>query len=122
MFRTAVLEDLKDLLSIENDCWSPTLRATEDTIRNRILTYPEGQFIAEVNGKVCGVLYTQRIDDVECMISAGFGSQQQHHVATGRYAQLLAINVRPGTVTHTYIHTYIHIHYNCNASIIFINQ
>ena len=96
MIRTANIDDLPCLLEIESLSWVEPLRASAAIIANRISTYPSGQFVVEVDGKVRGVLYTQRIQNVDEMCRLGFNSQAALHTPTGKYVQLLAINVLPG--------------------------
>ena len=91
--RQATLNDVPTLMAIEKRCWKPHLQATEDTIRERIMRYPQGQYVIELDSIVHGVLYTQRIRDVEEMIACGFSKQASMFDAGGEYLQLLAINV-----------------------------
>lgn len=99
MIRNATLSDMSCLVAIEEVSWKPHLRASADTIRRRISVYPAGQFIVEVDGVVKGVLYTQRIRDVDEMTSKGFAGQASMHDPAGEYVQLLAINVPTGNTT-----------------------
>ena len=96
MIRNATSADLPSLMAIEELSWKPHLRASVDTIRHRLSSYPEGQFIVEVDGVVKGVLYTQRIRDVDEMTGRGFEGQASLHDPAGEIIQLLAINVPAG--------------------------
>lgn len=91
--RLANKSDIKDLLEIEAKCWSPSLRASKDTILLRIATYPEGQFVLDVDGKARGILYTQRITNVEALLSGTYSSQFGLHTPSGDIVQFLAIAV-----------------------------
>ena len=93
LLRKATESDIPMLLCIEKRSWKPHLQATEEIIRDRILKYPQGQFIVELDSVVRGVLYTQRIRDVDEMTSAGFSKQSSMYDPNGKYVQLMAINV-----------------------------
>ena len=96
MIRNATLDDIPVLIAIEELSWKPNLRASVDSIRQRISRYPLGQYVVEVDGLVKGVLYTQRVCYVNDIVSKGFAGQACLHDPTGEYVQLLAINVPSG--------------------------
>ena len=91
--RSATQADVKELLEIEAKCWSEELRTEREIIESRIARYPEGQFVVEHNGKVKGVLYTQRIKATADLVNGKYSSQFQLHNATGNTVQFLAIAV-----------------------------
>jgi hypothetical protein len=91
--RTATLKDIPDLLNLENLCWEQNLRADFETIYNRIDKYAEGQFVVEKDGKVIGVLYTQKIKRKEELPTTNFANQGNLHDPSGRIVQLLSIAV-----------------------------
>jgi polyketide synthase PksM len=111
MIRSAKFEDVPALLTLEELSWKEHLRASEATIVDRISKYSNGQYIAEVDGVVRGVLYTQRIRDVNEMTSMGFAKQASLHDPNGSFIQLLAINVPPiakGILVVCFIYTISH--------------
>ena len=93
ILREATLDDVPALVGIEKRCWKSHLQANEESIRERIVRYPQGQYVVELDSFVRGVLYTQRIRDVEEMIDCGFSKQALMFDEGGEYLQLLAINV-----------------------------
>lgn len=64
IIRGARQSDVPDLLRIDEEIW-PGFRASEEMFRSRINTFPEGQFVAILNGEVVGSTFTQRINYVE---------------------------------------------------------
>lgn len=93
--RLAREEDLPALLTLEQQCWAAPLRTAPDEIKNRVLRYPDGQLVLEMDGVVCGVIYSQRIhnlDDLEGITSDRVG---QLHAGGAPILQLLALNILP---------------------------
>ena len=111
ILREATLDDVPALVGIEKRCWKSHLQANEESIRERIVRYPQGQYVVELDSFVRGVLYTQRIRDVEEMIACGYSKQESLFDPNGEYVQLMAINVPPllGIVHIFYINHYCHL-------------
>jgi hypothetical protein len=89
--RQATTNDIEVLLELERKCWLPHLRATSDDILSRLTKYPQGQYVAEDNNKIYGVLYTQRIKSINSLIQGNFKDQFSLHHEPGEYILLLAI-------------------------------
>jgi len=102
MIRTATIDDLPELVSLEELSWSPHLRASAAALLSRVTTYPQGQYVVEVDRVVRGVLYTQRIKDVDEMTERGFAAQASLHDPSGSFVQLMAINVPRGKLDMIY--------------------
>jgi acyl transferase domain-containing protein/acyl carrier protein/ribosomal protein S18 acetylase RimI-like enzyme/protein-L-isoaspartate O-methyltransferase len=95
LIRPARFDDLDRLVELEDACWPEKLRSSRQDIRQRIETLPEGQLLLELEGRVCGAIYSQRIDDVDLLDGHTSGTVAGLHSPTGRVAQLLAVNVFP---------------------------
>jgi acyl transferase domain-containing protein/SAM-dependent methyltransferase/nucleoside-diphosphate-sugar epimerase/acyl carrier protein len=93
--RLATQEDLPQLLALEEACWTQALRAPADTLLARIERFPRGQFALELDGRVVGALYTQRIASVEALAACTFAQAQDLHEDHGEVLQLLAVSVLP---------------------------
>lgn len=93
--RAMAREDIPALLDIDARCWPEPLRLTREQIERRHRTFSDGQFVVEYEGRVAGVLYTQRIDDLDAVLRRRHADYAEAHVASGRYWQLLAISVHP---------------------------
>ncbi|MGR3219883.1 MAG: SDR family NAD(P)-dependent oxidoreductase [Candidatus Anammoxibacter sp.] len=93
--RNPVLGDLSDLLQMENECWTKPLRSSPETIRQRIERFSEEHFVYELNGRVVGVIYSQRIQSIEDLKAVNFRNVSSLHSAQGNITQLLALNVLP---------------------------
>ncbi len=93
--RHARLEDLPALEILEEKCWPEALRTSKERLRRRIERYSEGQFVLEMNGQIVGVIYSQRIDDPDMLAAASDDNVEELHIASGRFAQLLAANIAP---------------------------
>lgn len=59
--RNAKMADIPALLAIDEEIW-PQFRATPEMFQSRVETFPEGQFVAMLNGQVVGSVFTQLID------------------------------------------------------------
>ncbi|KVP12485.1 hypothetical protein WJ84_21725 [Burkholderia ubonensis] len=93
--RAMTPDDIPALLEIDARCWPEPLRLSRAAIERRHRTFAEGQFVVEYRGQVAGVLYTQRIDDLDAVLRVRHADYADAHVADGRYWQLLAISVHP---------------------------
>jgi hypothetical protein len=56
MIRHVLPRDLDECFAVETSGFLPEEAATRETIRLRIETFPEGFLVAELNGKVVGIL------------------------------------------------------------------
>jgi ribosomal protein S18 acetylase RimI-like enzyme len=60
--RKANIEDIPQILAVEEEAWPVGLRATEEMYRARIETFPKGTLVAEIEGKIQGVVVTQIVN------------------------------------------------------------
>ena len=102
------LADLPMLLRVESECWIEPLRASEAELRQRLLTYPQGHCLLEMNddlhqhrvtqnssSQIVGVIYSQRIQKVESLLHTNFRDVAALHTPAGPIVQPLAVNVLP---------------------------
>jgi len=54
--RNVTIEDLDIVTQIEATCFPPTEAASKEKIKDRILTYPNGFILAEVEGDIAGFI------------------------------------------------------------------
>lgn len=94
LVRYAAEGDLDRLCELEKLCWQHT-RTPKQRIRARLQKYPQGQFVLERTGRVLGVIYSQRIADVDALDEANATNVHRLHHDAGSNIQLLAINVDP---------------------------
>jgi len=57
--RKARIDDLEDILLVEKEAWPKGLRASQKMYESRLETFPQGTFVAKVNGKIEGVVVTE---------------------------------------------------------------
>ena len=93
--RYAQADDIPALILLENSCWEKGLRATATAIRKRIQRYPQGQLVLETDNRVAGVIYSQRIHNMDEVKAATMKNVEKLHSNDGKLVQLLAINVFP---------------------------
>jgi 3-oxoacyl-(acyl-carrier-protein) synthase/non-ribosomal peptide synthetase component F/acyl carrier protein len=93
--RAARNEDVSALVRLEKRCWAAGMRATTKMIHDRILRHPDGQLVLDLNGKLKGCIYSQRIDRVESLEEASFKTAPKLQTKQGPIVQLLALNVAP---------------------------
>ena len=93
--RRAVNLDEARVRKIDQECWSSNLWLKDKEFKWYFENYREGQFVVEVNEKVVGCLFTQRIEeetDIERKTSKDLSSL---HSGKGKIVQLLRISVSP---------------------------
>ena len=93
--RYAQENDLPALEQLEEQCWAPALRTPVSRLKQRIRRYPEGQLALEMNHKVVGIVYSQRITNSEDLINASIKTVEKIHQQDGRIVQLLGVNILP---------------------------
>jgi 3-oxoacyl-(acyl-carrier-protein) synthase/N-acetylglutamate synthase-like GNAT family acetyltransferase len=95
MIRNANLRDVPALVELEKRCWKNGLNMGEDIIFERIQIYPEYQHVLELEGAVCGVLYTQRVPSLEDCDTWTYtqAAKAQCHDPQGPLLQLVSIAV-----------------------------
>ncbi|NET57684.1 MAG: aminotransferase class III-fold pyridoxal phosphate-dependent enzyme [Symploca sp. SIO2E6] len=93
--RHPTIEDLPDLVALETLCWSENLRVDNEEIQRRILQYPQGQFVLELEGKMLGAIYSQRIDNAQLLENKTYTEVPLLHNESGVVVQLLAVNILP---------------------------
>lgn len=94
--RQAFESDLSSLVRIEEESWKE-LRVSPEVLQHRILSYPEGQWVATTleDDKAVGVIYTQRVASHEELLASSFARQHVLHQRSGRVLQLLGVAVLP---------------------------
>lgn len=95
LVRHARPEDLPELVRLEEACWPVTLRASPERIARRVDFYPQGQFILELDGRVAGVIYSQRIIEITQLGGLPDVEAEMLHPPNGPVLQLLVANVDP---------------------------
>lgn len=88
-------EDLPALVRLEEECWPLPLCSSPDEIRERIERFPEGHCVLVMEGRVVGVLYSQRIAYSGLLQKTNAKEVSQLHTGQGPVIQLLAVNVLP---------------------------
>jgi malonyl CoA-acyl carrier protein transacylase/ribosomal protein S18 acetylase RimI-like enzyme/acyl carrier protein len=89
------LDDLPALVELETLCWPAHLCAAPDELRQRIQRYPQGQCLLELDGRVVGAIYSQRIASVDQLATTTVAEVSALHTSNGPVVQLLAANVLP---------------------------
>lgn len=94
-FVHAKKRDLPALIQLEMACWATHLQVSEAVLLKRLEAFPEGQIVVVSEDKIVGVIYTQRINDIDVLKNTPFNLIHTLHNATGSILQLIAINIAP---------------------------
>ncbi|MCP5003320.1 MAG: GNAT family N-acetyltransferase, partial [Planctomycetes bacterium] len=95
IIRHGAAKDLKTLYQLEKLCWERELQTPNAQIKARIEKYPQGQFVLEKEGKVLGVIYSQRIESAQKLEGETSSTVHRLHNEQGEVVQLLGINIHP---------------------------
>ena len=87
--------DLQQLQELERACWPDGLRTSADEILRRIDANASGQWVVEMDDKVVGVVYSQRIADIESLRNVALDDVPGLQDRNGPVVQLLGLNVLP---------------------------
>lgn len=93
--RHPYLSDLKALVDLEKKCWPEHLRASSDEIRQRIERLPNGHCVLEMDSQIVGVIYSQRINNIDVLKKTTYVQVPSLHTRLGSVIQLLGINILP---------------------------
>ncbi|HEY6924441.1 MAG TPA: beta-ketoacyl synthase N-terminal-like domain-containing protein, partial [Steroidobacteraceae bacterium] len=93
--RLAAPGDLDALDRLEGACWTSQMRAPIAVLARRISLYPQGQFVMELDGKVVGAIYSQRIADIRALEGRTANDVLDLHHQDAPVIQLLAVNIEP---------------------------
>ena len=91
--RLAEPSDIDALVSLEKTWGTAKLNVSKELIQSRLDNSNEQFVCVETSsGKVVGVLYTQRIAEVQALQGTSFSEQQKLHTGSGQYLQFLGLN------------------------------
>ncbi len=91
----ATRQDIPELIELEKACWPENLRIKEPEISQRIFQFPEGQLVVKMQGRIVGVIYTQKINDADALKLSSFHTLSTLHQPHGKIFQLLSVNIAP---------------------------
>ena len=83
------------MLGIEEAALAAELRSSPAQIGRRLAAFPEGQLVAERDGEVIGVVYTQRIAHPDALRTVAADEVETLHQTGGAAGQLLGFLVHP---------------------------
>nr|QEO74263.1 phosphopantetheine-binding domain-containing pro [uncultured bacterium] len=93
--RLARIEDVPALVALEISTVEEGLRASEEEIRRRLIAAPDGQCVLEVNDRIAGAIYTQRIASPDRLFGHSVNNLAALHDPAGRFVQLTGLRVDP---------------------------
>jgi polyketide synthase PksM len=92
--RQATDDDMPRLVELEALC-AQGGRASRPQLRARLKNHAAGQLVAEHDGRVMGVLYTQRIAGADALAGRSAADVHRLHDTAGPVVQMLALHVDP---------------------------
>ena len=93
--RHARLDDLPELVRLEEKCWPEPLRTSPQGIQSRIERFPAGHCVLEMDGRIAGVIYSQRLATVDSLRDSNSEMCENLHTPEGTVIHLLGISVDP---------------------------
>jgi len=100
--RNARPEEAERLATIEAQCWPADTAANAEQFASRLRIHPEGQWVAELDGRVVGVSVSQRITEAFLLREpvredrlTDSGSFARSHDPDGDIYQLITVSVAP---------------------------
>lgn len=95
IIRPPCLDDLPALNLLEAACWPAGLQASPQELYERITRFPTGHCVLEIDDRLVGVIYSQRIQHAALLHQATAADVHRLHLPHGPVLQLLALNVLP---------------------------
>jgi GNAT superfamily N-acetyltransferase len=100
--RSATIDDAANMARVESQSWSRELASSKDQIRDRIHTFPAGQWVAEPGGQIVGIVFAQRISQLfldqtprQYNLLTDEGRFVSTHRSDGEIYQLVGVGVLP---------------------------
>lgn len=92
--RRASIEDLDEVTKVEASCFPEAEAATRASLKQRIKTFPESFFVAEVDGKIIGFINGCIIRGT--VIYDKLYEDSTLHILDGDYQTIFGLDVMPG--------------------------
>ncbi len=89
--RQVSIEDLNAVAEVENACFPEAEAATKESLKQRIKTFPESFFVAEVNDKIIGFINGCVIN--ETVICDELFEDSTLHIQNGHYQTIFGLDV-----------------------------
>ncbi|WP_160717059.1 SDR family NAD(P)-dependent oxidoreductase [Chitinophaga solisilvae] len=93
--RYARPEDLPALIALEAANWAEHLCTPAAVVHKRLEIYPEGQLVLEMDGEISGVIYSQRIMQVQELQTTTIDAVDDLHQKDGHIIQLMGLYILP---------------------------
>lgn len=93
--RYAQMKDLPALEKLEQKCWEANMRTHVSTLEKRLRQHPAGHLIIELDNQLGGVIYSQRITNLDNLNDASIDTVDTLHNEKGTIIQLLGLNIAP---------------------------
>jgi acyl transferase domain-containing protein/acyl carrier protein/NAD(P)-dependent dehydrogenase (short-subunit alcohol dehydrogenase family) len=93
--REARVDDCESFYHLEALCWPQALQTENEEIFNRIASNPGWNYALELNQQVVGIIYSQRIDDLNSIRGLNSDNINSIKNQNGSTVQLLAVNIHP---------------------------
>ncbi len=93
--RYAHLSDIERLMQLEKRCDHHALSNEPDTIKQRLQHNPQGHWVLEINKKIIGAIYTQRLHSIAEVCHQSENTIDSLHHPHGKIMQILKMMVDP---------------------------
>lgn len=91
--RKVKADDLEVVTYVEATCFPEAEAATKESLKNRIETFPNSFFVAELDGKIIGFVNGAVTDDT--VIQDELFSDSSLHIEDGAYQAIFGLDVMP---------------------------
>nr|ADA82581.1 trans-AT polyketide synthase [uncultured bacterium psy1] len=95
--RYVQIEDLAALDRLEALCWDTAIRTPRTGLEARLRNHPQDHVVLTAEGAVVGVIYSQRLAQVDALQGACAADVSERRHAGGPVVQLLAVNIDPAS-------------------------
>lgn len=91
--RQASIKDLDEITKVEASCFPEAEAATRESLEQRIYTFPESFFVAELEGKIIGFINGCIINGT--VIYDELYKDSTLHIPDGKYQTIFGLDVMP---------------------------
>lgn len=93
-FRNATIEDFQRIVDIEVSCFPEAEAASSKSLKERIVTFPEGFLVARLDNEIIGFI-NGAATNRETIVDPMFESMAIHHVINGDTLAIYGVDIHP---------------------------
>lgn len=89
--RNATIDDLNKIIKLENECFNEAEAASAESLKNRLLTYPDHFYVMYDNDRIIGMI-NGLVSDLEHLCDEMYDNSSMHN-EDGKWQMIFGVDV-----------------------------